>query len=287
MTTILSAKPLVASRTEFLKNKVLKLRDKGVIPKMRVILVGENPASLVYVGHKQKMCQKIGCEFELRKLPSSISKKDFLNETKTMNQDPSITGCFVQLPVPDQLKSVDVTELIAPEKDVDGFGAPSIVDMFKGKDPLFVPCTPKGILALLDYYGLEVSGKTVTVIGRSLIVGKPISLLLQNRGATVSMCHSKTPDLSFFTKSSDIIISAVGRAHFLNEEFFRKDKSQVLVDVGMNTDANGKLCGDMDFESVKENVKAITPVPGGVGPLTVLSLMENLVLATENKLKEN
>lgn len=283
MTTILRAKPILTARLQDLSDRVTKLKAKGIVPRMRVVLVGDNPASLVYVGHKKKLCKSVGCEFDLVKLPEAVGREEFLNEIQTMNQDDTITGCFVQLPVPPQLSDIDVTALIAPEKDMDGFGAASIVDLYKGRDPLFTPCTPKGILEMLKFYDIPISGKSVAVIGRSLIVGKPISLLLQSRGATVSMCHSLTKDLSFYTKNADIVISAVGRPRFLRKENFRTDQSQVVIDVGICKDQNQALCGDVDFEAVKERVKAITPVPGGVGPLTVLSLIDNLVLASEHK----
>lgn len=252
-------------------------------PFMKVILVGENPASQIYVSRKQELCRKVGCDFKLVHLPADVEKSRFLDEVQKMNEDEKVTGCFVQLPVPNQLKDIDVTALIAPEKDVDGFGAPSIVAMYKGKDPQFAPCTPKGILALLKHYQIPVAGKSITVIGRSLIVGKPLSLMLQNRGATVTMCHSLTENLEIHTKTSDIIISAVGQAKFLDQKYFRDDQSQVVIDVGMCRDQDNLLCGDVDFENVKKQVNAITPVPGGVGPLTVLSLIENLIIATEHK----
>lgn len=283
MTTILRARPVVSLRIQKLKERAAALKSAGKAPKMRVILVGNNPASLVYIDRKRRLCGEVGCEFELIELGEDISREDFLRHVDEMNNDKTVTGCFVQLPVPSQLKDIDVTALIAPEKDIDGFGQASIVEMYKGKDALFTPCTPKGILSLLEHYQVEVSGKNVAVIGRSLIVGKPMSLLLQNRGATVSMCHSLTRNLEFFTQNADIVVSAVGKARFLGRKHFRKDQSQTIIDVGMSRDAQGKLCGDVDFAEVKNLVKGITPVPGGVGPLTVLSLVENLILATERQ----
>ncbi|MCO4755226.1 MAG: bifunctional 5,10-methylenetetrahydrofolate dehydrogenase/5,10-methenyltetrahydrofolate cyclohydrolase [Bacteriovoracaceae bacterium] len=281
MTTILSAQPIVGPKTAILKEKAQRLKALGIIPKMRVIIVGENPASLVYVNIKEKTCKKIGCDFELLRLPEDVTRELFLSEVQKMNEDPSVHGCFVQLPVPPQLRDIDVTSLIAAQKDIDGFGVQSIVDMYKGKDPFFMPCTPKGILELIKNNDIELSGKNVTVIGRSLIVGKPISLLLQNRGATVTMCHSQTKNLEEHTRNSDIIISAVGSPKFLKQTHFKDNKSQVLIDVGISRDQSGMLAGDIDFEKVKDQVKAITPVPGGIGPLTVISLMENLINAAE------
>lgn len=287
MTTILRAKPLVSSRIHSLKAKVADLKQMGITPKMRVILVGDNTASLSYVGRKEKLCQKVGCEFELLRLPEDVERETFLLKVNEANQDPDITGCFVQLPVPQQLKDIDVTRLIAPEKDVDGFGTASIVDIYKGSDPLFVPCTPKGILQLLDHHNIEVAGKSVVVLGRSLIVGKPMALLLQNRNATVTMCHSQTANLRQYTRQADIIISAVGKPKFLDKSYFNSELNQIVVDVGICRDSEGNLCGDVDFGEVSPLVAAITPVPGGVGPLTVLSLIENLILASELKSNGN
>lgn len=281
MTNLLLAKPLIDSTLPKLKDLCSEMTSP---PKMRVILVGENQASVTYVKHKEKQCEKIGAQFELVKLDENITRENFLDEIKKLNNDSSINGGFVQLPLPKHLDDIDTTELIAPEKDVDGFGNESFMGLIKNNHERgFIPCTPKGIMTLLKSQDIKLSGAKATVIGRSLIVGKPISLLLQNAGATVTMCHSRTLNLKEHTLNADIIISAVGKTKFLNNEYFKKDQSQVLIDVGMNRDSNNKLCGDIDFDDVKENVKAITPVPGGVGPMTVLSLMENLVIAKQRQ----
>ena len=277
MTKLLLAKPLIEETLPQLKEFCSQLKTP---PKMRVILVGDNQASQTYVKHKEKQCNKIGADFELIKLSADIEKSAFLEEINKLNTDNSIHGGFVQLPLPKHLQDIDTTELIAKEKDVDGFGIESFMGLIKNNYQRgFIPCTPKGIMSLLQASELELKGKKVTVIGRSLIVGKPMSLLLLNAGATVTMCHSKTKNLQEHTQSADIIISAVGKPKFLTKEYFKSDGSQILIDVGMNRDEDNKLCGDIDFESVKDQVAAITPVPGGVGPMTVLSLMQNLVLA--------
>tara|TARA_B100001971_G_scaffold214585_1_gene252866 strand:+ start:75245 stop:76099 length:855 start_codon:yes stop_codon:yes gene_type:complete len=281
MTNLLLAKPLIEDTLPKLKDLCSQMSSP---PKMRVILVGENQASVTYVKHKEKQCEKIGALFDLVKLPLDISRDDFLQEIEKLNSDNSIHGGFVQLPLPKHLSDIDTTELIAPEKDVDGFGVESFIGLIKNNyERGFIPCTPKGIMTLFETENIDLTGKKATVIGRSLIVGKPMALLLQNAGATVTMCHSRTRNLKEHTLSADIIISAVGKTKFLNADYFQKDQSQVLIDVGMNRDEENKLCGDIDFESVKDNVKAITPVPGGVGPMTVLSLMENLVLAKQRQ----
>lgn len=285
MAKLLLAKDVVENKIPQLNNKCLELSKQGLTPKMRVILVGDSPASLLYIRNKKRLCEKVGADFELVELAKDISKPDFLDEINKMNNDDSITGCFVQLPVPKHLQDIDVTNLINPNKDVDGFHADSIVHIYKDSNEGFVPCTPKGIMGLCEHYNIELSGKHVVVIGRSLIVGKPVSLLLTNKDATVTLCHSRTSDLAHFTKQADIIISAVGRARFLDESFINENKQQIVIDVGINKDENNKTCGDVDFDSVESKVSAITPVPGGVGPLTVLSLIENLILATENILK--
>lgn len=286
MTKILYSKNVVDNKINYLKSKCLELSNLGLRPKMQVVLVGNNPASLIYVRNKELMCQKVGAEFVLKKLDSDVSVEKFLETIEEMNKDSSITGCFVQLPIPKQLQSIDVTSLINPEKDVDGFGINSIVSLYKNSNESFIPCTPKGILTLINYYNLEIESKHVVIIGRSLIVGRPLSLLLTNLNATVTLCHSKTINLPAITRNADIIISAIGNSKFLTTNYFKSDKSQVVIDVGISNDENKKLTGDVDFEHVKNNVKAITPVPGGVGPMTVLSLIENLVLATE-KIIEN
>ena len=286
MTKLLLAKDVVESNIPLLNNKCLELKKAGLVPKMRVIIVGDNPASVLYIKNKRKLCQRVSADFEIVELPESIGKEEFLKRIEEMNTDKSVTGCFVQLPIPKHLQDIDVTNLIDPHKDVDGFHAKSIINIYKDNKKGFIPCTPKGILKLLDHYKIELEGKHVVVIGRSLIVGKPMSLLLNNKNATVTMCHSKTRNLTEHTKSADIIISAVGKAKFLKSDYLNDSGNQILIDVGINKDENNKTCGDIDFDNVKDKVYAITPVPGGVGPLTVLSLIENLLLATENTLKD-
>lgn len=281
MVTIIKSKPLIDNSLPQLALEVEKLKTK---PKMRVILVGNNPASLAYVGHKEKMCKKIGAECDLVKLDANVKREEFLAEIKKLNEDSSIHGGFVQLPLPEHLKDIDTTELINNKKDVDGFGIESFMGLIKDDHTrAFIPCTPKGIIRLLKHFEIPIKYQNITIIGRSLIVGKPLFLLLQAEGATVTLCHSKTKDLKQHTKSADIIISAVGKERFLTKKYFKSDQSQVLIDVGINKDSNGKLCGDMDFDNIQDQVKAITPVPGGVGPMTVFSLMENLILATQRQ----
>lgn len=286
MTTILSTQSIIDEKIQALRLRVESLKKAGLAPKMRVILVGNNPASRIYVSRKEKFCHELGCLFELVELDEQVSEGDFLKAVNSMNADESVTGCFVQLPVPKHLSHIDVTQIIDPAKDVDGFGAPSILELYKGRDPFFIPCTPKGILTLLESQQVQLKGKTVAIVGRSLIVGKPLSLLLKNRGATVTICHKDTPDTSFYTKHADIIVTAIGVPKYFGKKFFRNDQSQIVIDVGISKDEDNRTCGDVDFEEVLPMVKALTPVPGGVGPLTVFSLMENLIAATEKKLSD-
>jgi len=223
MTKLLLAKDVVESKIGDVNNKCLLLTKLGLRPKMCVLLAGENPASVLYVKNKAKLCERVGAEFELIKLPENVSRDQFLNTIKKMNSDASITGCFVQLPVPKHLNDIDVTELIAPEKDVDGFHGENIVNIYKNDKNGFVPCTPKGIVTMLKHHAIEISGKHVIIIGRSLIVGKPLSLLLTNLNATVTLCHSHTKDIFHFTQQADIIISAVGKAKYLGKKFIAQN----------------------------------------------------------------
>lgn len=282
MTKILKAQDIIDSKIDTLKLKSQQLRSSGKIPKLKVILVGQNSASLIYIRNKRLFCQKIGAEFELIELAEDISKSSFLSTVEEINNDDTVTGFFVQLPISKHLEELDITQLINPSKDVDGFHLSTITNIYRGNTDGLLPCTPKGILGLFEFYNIDIASKHIVIIGRSFIVGKPLSLLLNAMNATVTLCHSKTVDLAKHTLNADIIISAVGQPHFLREEFFKTDNSQILIDVGISR-LNNKTVGDIDFHNVKDQVQAITPVPGGIGPLTVLSLMENLIQATENK----
>ncbi len=286
MTIILKAAPLINDKIEYLTQVCSKLTNDGLRPKLEVIIVGDNPASAIYVKNKRILCKKVGAEFSLIELPKDTTKEVFLDKVNSMNNDPSVTGCFVQLPVPKHLQDINITELINPKKDIDGFHSQNIISLYNNKTGL-VSCTPKGILELLNHYNIEVESKNVVIIGRGFIVGRPLSLLLQNNNATVTLCHSKTKDITIHTKNADIIICALGKANFLNKSFLNQNKAQTIIDVGINKDENGKLCGDVNFNDVKDCVHSITPVPGGVGPMTVYSLINNLITATTNILKEN
>lgn len=283
---ILSAKPCVEKVKVDLKARCESLKTRGCHPSMSVVLVGDNPASLSYIRNKKKLCEEVGAKFTLHQLLPGISADDFLKTINDLNSDPSTHGIIIQLPVSDHLAKLDLPQLVAPEKDIDGFHGDNTIKLFEGSTDmkLLLPCTPKGVINLLKFYGYEVEGKNVVIVGRSLIVGKPLSLLLTNMNATVTLAHSKTRNLKDFTKNADIVVAAIGKGHFLDQSFFESSRNTIVVDVGMNS-LNGKLVGDVDTEDVKEVVRAISPVPGGVGPMTVLSLIENLITAAEKQLK--
>ncbi|MFA7612686.1 MAG: bifunctional 5,10-methylenetetrahydrofolate dehydrogenase/5,10-methenyltetrahydrofolate cyclohydrolase [Candidatus Caldatribacteriota bacterium] len=283
---ILSAKPLVEKMRQDLIDRVNLLKSKGLSPRMSVVLVGDDPASLTYIRNKKKACELVGAEFELHQWSESISPEEFLANVEALNKNPDIHGIIIQLPVPDQLKHLDLTNLVDPCKDIDGFHGMNTHLLFRGCRELknLLPCTPKGIVRLLQHYGIEIEGKEVLVIGRSLIVGKPLSMLLSNYDATVTVAHSKTKDLTAYTRTADIVVSAVGQANLLTANHFDPYKQTTVIDVGINI-LNGKLVGDVNFEEVSPLVKNISPVPGGVGPMTVISLIENLVIACEKKIK--
>jgi len=281
MSVILYAKPIVEREIENLKQRVKSLILK---PTLKVILVGNNPSSILYVNNKLSFCKKINANCEIVRVEESISKDDFIKLVKEIAEDPTVTGLLVQLPVPDHLKDIEYSSLIPPLKDVDGFTEKNIFSLYNdkahNKSIALPPCTPAGIVKMAEYYGTDFSGKNVVILGRSLIVGKPLSLLLTNKNATVTLCHSKTTNLSKITKSADIIISAMGNPHFITKDFISATKDQVIFDVGISR-LNNKTVGDVNFQEVSALVSAITPVPGGIGPMTILSLANNLVTTTE------
>lgn len=282
---ILAALPLVEQMKIDLKSRCETLKSRGTIPYMCVVLVGDSPASLSYIRNKKKICEEVGAIFNLLQLPSSISEHDFLAYIEKLNLDPQVHGIIIQLPVSDHLKKLDLSNLVVENKDIDGFHGANTQRIYTGSTDLkrLVPCTPKGIILLLKYYGVEIAGKHAVVIGRSLIVGKPLSMLLSNLNATVTLAHSQTKNLEEITKTADILISAIGKTHFIQAKHLNPDKKTIVIDVGMNT-LNGKLTGDV-APDVMQVAGGVTPVPGGVGPMTVVSLIENLISATEHQLK--
>ena len=254
------------------------LKAKGITPGLAVILVGENPASQVYVRNKVKACEDSGLHSILEKHPASLTEAALLNRIKALNQDTSIHGILVQLPLPEHIDAQKVIEAISPAKDVDGFHIASAGALMTGM-PGFWPCTPSGCMKMLESIGYELKGKHAVVIGRSNIVGKPMALMLLQKNATVTICHSATQDLKAITLQADVIVAAVGKRNILTADMVKP--GAVVLDVGMNRNEEGKLCGDVDFAGVEQVAGYITPVPGGVGPMTITMLLINTLEAAE------
>lgn len=261
-----------------LKEQVMQLKEQGIIPGLAVILVGDDPASHSYVKGKEKGCMEVGIYSELIELPDTITQDRLLEEIDRLNQDDRINGILVQLPLPKHIEEKAIIERISPEKDVDGFHPISIGRMMTGQDT-FLPCTPHGILELVKETNLDISGKHVVVIGRSNIVGKPVGQLFLNENATVTYCHSRTENIKEVTKLADILIVAVGRAKMVTADYVKE--GAVVIDVGVNRLDTGKLCGDVDFDDVLDVASYITPVPKGVGPMTITMLLHNTVVSAQ------
>lgn len=268
---ILDGKKIAAEIRASVKGETLLLKERGIVPGLAVVLVGDNPASKVYVGQKEKGCLEAGFASFLHRLPGGTSQKDLLDLIGKLNADPLVHGILVQLPLPDQIDEEKVIAAIKPEKDVDGFSPVNMGRLVAGMSAI-EPCTPKGIMRLLEASGIELAGKEAVVIGRSNIVGKPVALMLLARSATVTVCHSRTRDLAEHTKRADILVAAVGRPRFVTADMVKD--GVVVIDVGINRLEEG-LAGDVDFEGVSEKASWITPVPGGVGPMTIAMLLEN------------
>ncbi|MFB6432300.1 bifunctional methylenetetrahydrofolate dehydrogenase/methenyltetrahydrofolate cyclohydrolase FolD [Bacillus thuringiensis] len=257
-----------------LTEEVVKLKEQGIVPGLAVILVGEDPASRSYVKGKEKGCEQVGIYSELIELPETITEERLLAEIDRLNGDDRINGILVQLPLPKHIEEKAIIERISPEKDVDGFHPISVGRMMTGQDT-FLPCTPHGIVELVKETNLDISGKHVVVIGRSNIVGKPVGQLFLNENATVTYCHSKTQNMKELSKLADILIVAVGRPKMITADYIKE--GAVVIDVGVNRLETGKLCGDVDFDNVLDVASYITPVPKGVGPMTITMLLHNTV----------
>ena len=277
MAIILDGKKLRDKIFENLKQKLNNMSEK---PTLAVILVGDDPASQIYVKNKKKTAENLGINSIVINYPSNISEKILLDKIQELNNYNKITAILVQLPLPKHIDKFKIIDAIAPEKDVDGLTPYNSGKLFSGEEPYVYPCTPKGILLLLDEYNIELEGKHVVVIGRSNLVGKPVAQMLLNRNATVTMCHSHTKNLSDITKTADIVVSAVGK-NIIGEKMLKSDC--VVVDVGIFKDINGKICGDVDFANASKIAAYISPVPGGVGPMTIASLMLNTVELADSK----
>ena len=280
MANIIDGKAISAQIREEIAEKVKLYNEKtGLRPGLAVIIVGENPASQVYVRNKKKACEQVGFNSWVYEMPESMTQDELNALIDKLNGDPGVHGILVQLPLPKHLDEEEVILRIKPEKDVDAFHPYNVGRITIG-DPKFLPCTPAGIMELLKRSNIEISGKECVVIGRSNIVGKPMALLLLAENGTVTVCHSKTKDLKEVCRRADILVVAIGKADFVTSEMVKD--GAVVIDVGMNRNAEGKLTGDVDFESVSEVASYITPVPGGVGPMTITMLLQNTLTAAEN-----
>lgn len=275
---ILDGKALAAEIRSEVKIQVAALAEKGVCTALAVILVGDDSASQVYVRNKIKACADTGIRSLEFRMPAETTQPELLAKIAELNADDSVDGILVQLPLPEQINADAVISAIDPSKDVDGFHVANAGALVTGKQG-FVPCTPFGVMRLIKKSGVDPRGKSAVIVGRSNIVGKPMALLLLAADATVTVAHSRTPDLSAVTRNADILVAAVGRAKLIKADMVKP--GAVVIDVGMNRDETGKLCGDVDFAEVKEIAGSITPVPGGVGPMTIAMLMQNTVLAAQ------
>ncbi|MBR2279784.1 MAG: bifunctional methylenetetrahydrofolate dehydrogenase/methenyltetrahydrofolate cyclohydrolase FolD [Ruminococcus sp.] len=279
---IIDGKMVSAAVKENVKKETEKLKAKGIVPGLAVILVGDDPASRVYVNNKKKACEFVGFKSEEFALPASTTQEELLALVEELNNRDDINGILCQLPLPKGLDENAVIEAISPLKDVDAFHKQNVGRIMLG-DYDFLPCTPAGIMEMLSAYDISVDGKKCVVIGRSNIVGKPMAMLLLHENGTVTICHSHTKDLKEITSEADILVAAIGKAKFVTADMVKENA--VVIDVGMNRDEKGKLCGDVDFDNVKDKCSYITPVPGGVGPMTIATLMKNTLKAA--KLQNN
>ena len=283
MYQIIDGKKISAEVKEEVKAKVAELKEKGISVGLAVVLVGQDPASKVYVNNKKKACEALGIESFEYLLPETATQEELLDLVKKLNADDRVDGILVQLPLPRHLDEKAVIAAISPDKDVDAFHAVNVGKIMIG-DYTFAPCTPAGIIELIERSGISLEGKNCTVIGRSNIVGKPMSMLLLHKNATVTICHSRTKNLAEVVSRADVVVAAVGKAKFVTADMVKE--GAVVIDVGINRMEDGKLCGDVDFEAVAPKCSYITPVPGGVGPMTIAVLMQNTLRAAQAKLNK-
>lgn len=278
MSKIIDGKAVSAQVKERIRLETEQLKDKGIEVGLAVVIVGDDPASKVYVRNKKLACEAVGFKSYEYALPEETTEEQLLELIKTLNADEKVNGILVQLPLPKHLDDKVIINNIVPEKDVDAFHPVNVGKIMIG-DYSFLPCTPAGVMELIKSTGTEIAGKECVVIGRSNIVGKPQAMLLLHQSGTVTICHSKTQNLKDVCSRADILVAAVGRAKMITADYIKE--GAVVIDVGMNRDENGKLCGDVDFEDCKDKASYITPVPGGVGPMTIAMLMENTLTAAK------
>lgn len=280
MGEIIDGKLISKSVKDKIAEEAKELKRSGVTPGLAVIIVGENPASQIYVRNKQRACEEVGFESFKYELPENTTQDELLELIKKLNNDGRVNGILCQLPLPEHIDESTVINNISPKKDVDAFHPENVGKIMIG-DYSFLPCTPAGVMELIASTGTDIAGKECVVVGRSNIVGKPMAMLLLHKSGTVTVCHSKTQDLKAECQRADILVAAVGVAKLITGDMVKD--GAVLIDVGMNRDENGKLCGDIDFESCKEKASYITPVPGGVGPMTIAMLMKNTLTAAKEQ----
>ena len=280
---IIDGKKLAKTTRENLRLEVEELKENGINPKLAVIMVGNNSASQIYVRNKSRACDEVGIEFEEYLLPATTEQSELLNLIDKLNKQEDINGILLQSPISDGLDINEAFRKISPEKDVDGFHPVNVGKLVLGQDT-FVSCTPYGIMRMFEAYNIDLEGKNAVVIGRSNIVGKPMSHCLLNKNATVTICHSRTKNLAEITKRADILVAAIGKAEFVKADMVKE--GAVVIDVGINRTEEGKLKGDVDFENVSKKASYITPVPGGVGPMTIAMLMNNVVKAAKMQNKK-
>ena len=278
MSIILDGKETAKKIRERLTIEVTELKNNGTTPKLAVIMVGDDNSSKIYVRNKSKACDEIGIEFTEHLLPESTTQEELLELIDELNSNKEINGILLQSPIPKNLDINEAFRRISPDKDVDGFNPVNVGKLVLGQNT-FISCTPFGIIKLLEEYNIPLEGKNAVIIGRSNIVGKPMSQCLLNKNATVTICHSKTDNLKEFTKKADVLVSAIGKPKFVTKDMVKE--GAIVIDVGINRNSEGKVCGDVDFENIKDITSYITPVPGGVGPMTIAMLMNNVVKATK------
>ena len=281
MPEILDGKVFSKKVRNNLKEEVAELKRKGTLPKLAVILVGQDPASQIYVNLKSRACEEIGIDYEEYLLDENITQEDLINLINSLNDKDSVHGILLQSPIPKHLDINAAFQLIKPSKDVDGFNPVNAGKLSLGQD-CFIPCTPYGAIEILEEYGVEIEGKNAVVIGRSNIVGKPMLQCLLNKNATVTVCHSRTKNIADIAKNADILVAAIGKSKFVTADMVKP--GAVVVDVGINRGSDGKVTGDVDYEEVSKLASYITPVPGGIGPMTIAMLMKNVVKAAKNKM---
>ena len=284
MATIIDGKELAKKIRSELKEECNELKEQGIYPKLAVIMVGDNSASKVYVKNKSKACDEIGIKYEEYLLNADTTREELIELIEKLNEDESIHGVLLQSPIPSNLDINQAFKTITYRKDVDGFTPSSVGKLAIGEDT-FISCTPYGVIRMFEEYNIDLTGKDLVILGRSNIVGKPLLQCCLNKNATVTICHSKTKNLKEHTKRADIVISAIGKAKFVTKDMIKE--GAVVIDVGINRDENGKLVGDVDFENIEPIASYITPVPGGVGPMTIAMLMNNVIKAAKEQNNTN